>query len=82
MLFLYTGGVGQYYNYRDQFADMFPRLQERPGVQWRYFNQLDHVLRLSEDRRMVVDQLAHWMTMVYLRDQQVQLACTESVNQR
>jgi len=62
MLFLYTGGVGQYFNHRRQFSAMFPQLRSHGKVEVHYFEQLDHVVRLAEDRRFVVNQLVHWIS--------------------
>lgn len=62
MLFLYTGGVGQYFNHRQQFSAMFPKLKTHGKVEVHYFEQLDHVVRLAEDRRFVVKQLVHWIS--------------------
>ncbi|XZE54118.1 lipase [Planctomycetaceae bacterium SH139] len=62
MLFLYTGGVGQYFNHRQQFSAMFPKLKTHGKIEVHYFEQLDHVVRLAEDRRFVVNQLVHWIS--------------------
>lgn len=57
--FHYTGGVDDYYNYPDQFTDMFPRLNARQakGVTWNYQPQSDHVGFLCEQRNGIVDEV-------------------------
>lgn len=50
MHFIYTGGVAEYYNYADQFNDMFPELRGRAEISTNYFASMDHVAYLCEDR--------------------------------
>ncbi|MEM7477597.1 MAG: hypothetical protein AAF483_21630, partial [Planctomycetota bacterium] len=60
--FLYTGGVGEYYNHAGQFDSMFPRLQklqselERPCITTSYYPAMDHVAFLCEHRLELVGQ--------------------------
>ncbi|MEM8734101.1 MAG: lipase [Planctomycetota bacterium] len=57
--FHYTGGVDDYYNYADQFSDMFPRLvAERADLaSWSYQPTSDHVGFLCEQRGEIVDRV-------------------------
>ena len=61
LLFLYTGGVSSYYNGQQQFYEMFPKLNDRGRIQCRYFPKLDHVARLAEDRKLVVNEVSGWV---------------------
>jgi hypothetical protein len=61
LMFLYTGGVDEYYNGRSQFREMFPNLGRQPSITVRYFPELDHVARLAEDRMLVVDEVSGWI---------------------
>ncbi len=60
MHFVYTGGTAEYYNYASQFSDMFPGLRGRTEITTRYFETMDHVAYLCEDR----DALANHITEV------------------
>ncbi len=60
MHFVYTGGVADYYNHANQFDDMFPGLRGRSEITTRYFETMDHVAYLCEDR----DALASHITDV------------------
>lgn len=51
MHFQYTGGVREYYNYSQQFFDMFPRLLSYSNITTRYEAKWDHVMFLCEHRR-------------------------------
>ncbi|TWT83224.1 Alpha/beta hydrolase family protein [Planctomycetes bacterium CA13] len=55
--FVYTSGVGDYYNHSAQFAEMFPRLKESSSVSTRFFPEMDHVAFLCEDRETLVDHV-------------------------
>lgn len=52
--FHYTGGVAEYYNYADQFADMFPSLAMHPLVSTSFAPESDHVAFLCEHRTALV----------------------------
>lgn len=62
MHFIYTGGVGDYYNHESQFKSMFPKLADSPEISHRYFGHMDHVAFLAEDRskltRHVADEIS------------------------
>jgi hypothetical protein len=55
--FIYTGGVAHYYNHAGQFNDMFPELKHRPEITTEYFEQMDHVAYLCEDRESVAGHI-------------------------
>lgn len=54
MHFHYTGGVGDYYNYAEQFTDMLPSLAGHPNVSHSYQPESDHVAFLCEHRQALV----------------------------
>ncbi len=55
--FVYTGGVGMYYSYAQQFYDMFPELKERDEISTCFHPAMDHVAYLCEDRAALVDHI-------------------------
>ena len=54
--FIYTGGT-VYYNYAQQFYDMLPNMKWRGTESTKYFSQMDHVVMLCEDRKLLVDHI-------------------------
>lgn len=62
MLLLYTGGVSEYFNGQRQLGEMFPSLKPNGDIQCHYFPHLDHVTKLVEDRAIVIDLIAAWMS--------------------
>ena len=61
LLFLYTGGVIDYYSYERQFYDMFPLLKGRNEIKVEYHPRWDHVAFLEEDRLQLVDRVTTWL---------------------
>lgn len=64
--FVYTGGVGEYFNHARQFAAMFPELENNPYVSSQFFEQMDHVAILAEDRHQMVDHVINRMQSIGL----------------
>lgn len=58
--FVYTGGVNWYYNYEQQFEDMFADVDFKGNVSIEYYPHMDHVAFLVEDRKELVDALVAW----------------------
>ena len=54
--FIYTGGT-KHYNYTRQFYDMLPSINWRGTESTEYFSQMDHVVMLCEDRKLLVDHV-------------------------
>ena len=54
--FIYTGGT-DYYNYAQQFYDMLPDMKWRGTESTKYFSQMDHVVMLCEDRKLLVEHI-------------------------
>ncbi|MGB7329644.1 MAG: lipase [Rubripirellula sp.] len=59
MHFVYTGGVGDYFNHAGQFTEMFPELASEPYVSSHFFGAMDHVAILAEDRATLVDHVVN-----------------------
>lgn len=63
--FIYTGGVSNFYNYPNQFADMFSKLlrSERVAGQlsWQYFPQADHLFMLQNHRDALLADIEQWI---------------------
>lgn len=70
MHFHYTGGVGDYYNYAEQFGDMFPSLADHPLISHSYQPESDHVAFLCEHRqalvKLVCQTVNHFATKIPL----------------
>lgn len=54
MHFVYTGGIADYYNYANQFFDMFRGVTWNGQASTTFFPQMDHVAMLCEDRENLV----------------------------
>lgn len=62
VLFAYTDGVPEYYCYKRQFWDMFPRIKPKPNLKYRYFSKTDHTFAVLEDRRKLINELSDFVT--------------------
>lgn len=61
-LLIYSGGVREhYYNYRDQFYDMFPRLEGAKQIEVEYYPHADHVYTLNADRLQLMERIQTWL---------------------
>jgi hypothetical protein len=62
LLYVYTGGVQKYYNYREQFEDMFGlRMSDFQGkLQLEYLKESDHIYTLLNDRDKVLQIICDW----------------------
>ena len=58
MHFIYTGGVGDYYNHARQFDAMFPLLSQADEISHCFFAEMDHVAFLCEDRAKLVRHIS------------------------
>jgi hypothetical protein len=62
--FIYSGGVVDYFSYRNQFADMFPRLAGHPSIEVHYRPAWDHLISLQEDRSELFDLMSCWLEKI------------------
>ena len=60
--FVYTGGVGEYYNHPEQFYEMFHDVNWQGNVSTRFFPMMDHVALLCEDRRQLIAHIGDTIT--------------------
>ena len=56
--FVYTGGMSQSFNHRQQLRAMFPGTDFRGLVEVEHFPRLDHTQLLQADRRTLIDAIA------------------------
>lgn len=61
-LFVFTAGLEENYNYRDQFADVFPEHAESERVTWNYISEANHMFTSEESRRVLLDTVTDWMS--------------------
>lgn len=61
MRFIYTGGVGDYYNYEQQFQDMFHDVDFKNNITSKYFSRMDHLATLREDRAELFEDIRGWI---------------------
>ena len=54
MHFVFTGGIAEYYNYVDQFHDMFSKVDWNGKATTTFFPHMDHIAFLCEDRNQLV----------------------------
>lgn len=67
VLFVYSGGVAHfYYNYPNQFQDMFRSLRVGDSVQVRHFPDADHTYPEVGPRAALIDTISEWMAGGYL----------------
>jgi pimeloyl-ACP methyl ester carboxylesterase len=65
MLFVYSGGVEMYYNYRNQFQDMFKNLDFENRITVEYFPEADHTYPEVTSRRILIRTVSDWMRARY-----------------
>ncbi len=58
MHFIYTSGVGDYYNYEQQLFDMFSDVNWNGLATTTFFPRMDHVAMLCEDRKELVHDIS------------------------
>jgi pimeloyl-ACP methyl ester carboxylesterase len=61
LLFVYSGGVPVYYNYRNQFRDMFSNVDFKAKLRLEYFKNADHTYTLLEQREKLLQCVCKWM---------------------
>lgn len=61
MLFVFSGGLEEQYNHRDQFYHVFPDLRRAANLSLEYFGDADHTFSDPEIRRRMVDVALRWV---------------------
>jgi len=59
--YAYTAGVGDYYNYENQFEDLFKNQKFKDTVQVHYFKYSDHTYILHSQRKKLFDNILNWL---------------------
>ncbi len=61
MHFIYTSGIAEYYNYENQFFEMFSDVSWNGLASTKFFPHMDHVAMLCEDRNELVQDVSRRM---------------------
>ena len=62
LLFMYSGGIQSYYNYANQFWDMFPQLKEhRANIRVVYDQTTNHLFMYQKNKHMLLSTITHWL---------------------
>ncbi len=62
LFYIYTAGVPDYFNYQNQFWEMFPKLKSRSGISYSYYPKTDHTFALVRERAELTGRLVRFMT--------------------
>jgi len=60
-LYVYTSGVREYYNYKEQFVDTFKDYEFCTDVDVNYFSYADHIYVLLEQRKQLFESTLDWI---------------------
>lgn len=60
-LYLFTGGVTVYYNYKDQFKDGFQRYDFWNNIEVDRYPEFDHTFLLIDDRQVMIKRVRDWL---------------------
>jgi len=61
LLFVYTGGAGQFYNYAGQFSEMFRGYKFSGRISSKFHPQADHLFMLESHRNALIVDIRHWL---------------------
>lgn len=61
LLFVYTGGAGQLYNYAGQFTEMFRGYKFSERISSKFHPQADHLFMLESHRKALIVEIRHWL---------------------
>jgi hypothetical protein len=62
LIFIYSGGVPVYYNYRNQFKDMFKPVDFRGKLKLEYFKHANHTYTVLEQREKLFKCICSWVS--------------------
>ncbi len=68
MLFIYSGGVEEYYNYKNQFRDTFKSVEFNGRLQVEYLQEAEHTYPELDSRRQLINILCDWMVGHFLKN--------------
>ncbi len=61
MFYVYSGGVTDYFNYKEQLADSFKGMQLDKYIQFEYFPEADHTYSFSGHRDKLIGVILNWI---------------------
>ena len=62
LMFVFTGGETDYYNYRDQLFDLLPGFDFRQQLQLEYMPETDHTVSDDRGRERLLGAMEGWIT--------------------
>ncbi len=65
LFYIYTGGLGTYYNHEGQFWSMFKSLNRDGPVKSLFFGDADHTFTLLRDRKQLLERVSGWMEATF-----------------
>ncbi len=65
LFFIYSGGIPLYYNYADQFFDMFRSVKFKGMVFHRYFKEADHTYTIVSVRQKLKSAIREWISYTF-----------------
>lgn len=65
LLFIYSGGMHYYFNYKNQLKDSFRSINFSGQVEIHYLKEMDHTYTLSSDRRQMLDVIVSWLKVKF-----------------
>ena len=65
LFFIYSGGITLYYNYADQFFDMFRSVKFKGMVFHRYFREADHTYTIISVRQKLMSAISEWISYTF-----------------
>jgi len=60
-LYIYSGGVTSYFNYRQQFEDSFKGCHFLKNIEVTYYPEFDHTFILLKDRMRMIKRVSEWL---------------------
>ncbi len=61
LLYVFTGGLRERYNYERQFEDAFRQVDFQGRLRVAYFPAADHTFSRAQDRRQLLDKIVEWL---------------------
>lgn len=58
--YIYSGGIPVYYNYKNQFWDMFKRVRNKTNLRCNYYREADHTFSDITIRRRLIADIVSW----------------------
>lgn len=65
LFFVYSGGIPLYYNYADQFFDMFRSVKFKGMVFHQYFKEADHTYTIVSIRQKLKSAISEWISYTF-----------------